>query len=65
MLTNSRLLELRATGLTCQTRAARGQATQLEQDFADLFQLVVDGSARLDDRDEYRTKTHLAFLLGK
>ena len=72
MLTNSRLLELRATGLACQEKVAQGGGkscnmggpTILEQDYADLFQFVVDGSARLDD-DDYRTKTSLAFLLGK
>ena len=65
MLTHSRLLELRTTGLQCQHRVASGSFTILEEDFADLFQLVVDGNARLDEDAEYRTKTSLAFLLGK
>jgi hypothetical protein len=66
MLTNSRLLELRATGLACQHRVASRTATLLEEDYADLFQLVLDWPERLarDDGD-YRTKTSLAFLLGK
>jgi len=65
MITNRRLLELRATGLLCQDRVASGDPTPLEQDFADLFELVVDGVADPGEPDEYRTKTHLAFLLGK
>jgi hypothetical protein len=60
MITNSRLLELRVTGLACQEKVDQaggkscnmGGPTNLERDYADLFQLVVD---------EYR----LAFLLGK
>ena len=65
MLTNSRLLELRNTGLRCQEQVASGSHSLLEGDYADLFELIVDGNARLDETDEYRTKTSLAFLLGK
>lgn len=63
MITNSRLLELRVTGLACQEKVAQaggkscnmGGPTNLERDYADLFQLI------LDRPDKYR----LAFLLGK
>ena len=64
-ITNIRLMELRTTGLQCQAQVASGSFTLLQEDYADLFQLVVDGKARLDETDEYRTKTSLAFLLGK
>ena len=64
-ITNIRLMELRTTGLRCQEQVASGSFSLLEEDFADLFQLVVDGVANLDESDEYRTKTSLAFLLGK
>ena len=73
MLTNSRLLELRATGLACQKKVAHGGScnmggpTDIERDYADLFQLVLDWPSLADayaDGD-YRTKTSLAFLLGK
>ena len=66
MLTNSRLIELRAVGLACQEKVAHGGGkscnmggpTILERDFADLFQLVLDWPSLVDE-------TSLAFLLGK
>lgn len=75
MLTNSRLLELRTVGLACQDKVAQGGGkscvlggpTDLERAYADLFQLVLDWPSLADayaDGD-YRTKTSLAFLLGK
>lgn len=78
MLTNSRLIELRAAGLACQERVSTGLGsdgclrppTQLERDYADLFQLVLDVAPEADGYPDgypggYRTKTSLAFLLGK
>jgi hypothetical protein len=75
VITNSRLIELRATGLACLDHIAAANPSdrkyldltveRLEQDYADLFQFVVDGQAQVDETVEYRTRTHLAFLLGK
>ena len=42
MLTNSRLLELRATRLKCIAADQDGNATPLAEDYIELFELVED-----------------------
>lgn len=78
MITNTRLQELRATGLACQKRVlisnpkirtdlSAAEALHLEQDYADLYQLILDepeflfGKRNVEDRNGI----HLDVLLGK
>lgn len=62
MITNTRLMELRTTGLECQKSINKRprQATQLEKDYAELYQLVCDGLGT-----EFGMGVHSAFLFGK
>jgi len=71
MITNSRLQELRATGIACQRRVDRNHANHLEKDYADLFQICLDNlpdqyvsqnGEKITDRT---TGSHLFVLLGK
>lgn len=78
MITNTRLQELRATGLVCQKRVLISNpkirtdlsfvyTSQLEKDYADLYQLILDepeflfGKRNVEDRNGI----HLDILLGK
>ena len=62
MITNSRLLELRTTGLECQKRVDLGVATHLEKEYAELFQLIVSGGLPTSGND---MGSNINFLLGK
>lgn len=42
MITNIRLLQLRATGLACEKLVIHGSATHLETEYATLFQVIND-----------------------
>jgi len=71
MITNSRLLAIRATGIDCQTKVDTHVATHLEKDFAELFQICLDNlperNASLDGSKVNGSSAgpHLNFLLGK
>jgi len=67
MITNSSLLELRATGLSCQKSVLQGNDTFLEKQYATLFQLVIDGLP-MDSGERESGKSngpYLNLLLGK
>jgi len=67
VITNTRLMELRGTGIMCQARVYLGTATLLERDYAELFQLVLDGvpTERLDSHARRVDNPHLSILIGK
>ena len=67
MITNSRLLEIRATGISCQQRVDRGIASHLEKEFADLFQICTDKLSEYGVPEPRPLKgvPDLNFLIGK
>jgi hypothetical protein len=71
MITNTRLQELRATGIACQIKTMRNGATHLEKEFADLYQICLDNlpSRNVSDAGEkvsgQSMGPHINILLGK
>jgi hypothetical protein len=71
MITNTRLQELRTTGLLCQKIVDQKKPTLLEKDFAELFQICLDnlpnhylceGGSNVSSQS---MGPHLRVLLGK
>ena len=67
VMTNSRLLELRATGLACERSVIQGVATHLETEYADLYRLIQDEPTLLAGKRDAggNNGAHLDLLLGK
>ena len=67
MITNTRLLELRATALACQRMVDQGVATHLEKEYAALYQLLQDENVLLSGKRNVADNNgpHLDLLLGR
>ena len=71
MITNTRLQELRTTGLLCQKICDTKKPTLLEKDYAELFQLCLDNlpaqyvSQNGESVSGQTMGPHLCILLGK